>query len=371
MAKKRKVKEGLYKRPDSRFWWMSYTNENGKRVMKSTGQTLKEKAKAVLEDTKAAVRRGESTAEGTTRVENLSEDYFTYCTEQGERNVKGKRGIFKKWIIPQLGSCQLRKLRTKMLMAFRSQLVRSGLSNSSCNRTMSTLRDFVNWATMSEHCSAAVLAQFTLKKLHEPPPKDKHLTVEQYLKLVEAAPPLVRAVLAVLVNTGARIGEVVHNKPSAGSHPLRWDQVQFDTGMIELSDGKGKDTRYAPINTTLAKVLNEVPRHIRSPFVFADPTTGEAVTYNQLRTLWEQTRTDASMPHVCLHDIRHTAASWAAQEGESLGEIGKVLGHKDLSTTQRYAHLVPGAVRSFGDRVEKHSYVIVTSEVDPAVGEET
>ena len=67
--------------------------------------------------------------------------------------------------------------------------------------------------------------------------------------------------------------------------------------------------------------------------------------------------------------MRHTAASWAAQEGLDLREIGKVLGHRDSKTTERYARLLPKNTRQFGERIDAHGDIFVTVDDEAASGE--
>ena len=66
--------------------------------------------------------------------------------------------------------------------------------------------------------------------------------------------------------------------------------------------------------------------------------------------IWEQVREAASLPGFRLHDLRHTFASIAAAGGLSLPLIGAILGHKDVKTTQQYAHLTDGPVKAAADR---------------------
>jgi integrase len=67
--------------------------------------------------------------------------------------------------------------------------------------------------------------------------------------------------------------------------------------------------------------------------------------------IWNVVRKRAGLPDVRLHDARHGHASLAAADGQPLQVIGAILGHKDVKTTSRYAHLADSPLRQAADRV--------------------
>jgi integrase len=75
--------------------------------------------------------------------------------------------------------------------------------------------------------------------------------------------------------------------------------------------------------------------------VFTDDA-GKAVSVDWIETRWKKVRTAAGLKNFRWHDLRHTTASYLAQSGASLPEIGAVLGHKSPAATARYAHFVQG-----------------------------
>lgn len=74
--------------------------------------------------------------------------------------------------------------------------------------------------------------------------------------------------------------------------------------------------------------------------------------------LWSKLRDEAGLPGVRIHDLRHSFASHAAAHSETLPMIGKLLGHADVRTTTRYAHLDDGhvieAAQRIGDLIEQN-----------------
>jgi integrase len=95
--------------------------------------------------------------------------------------------------------------------------------------------------------------------------------------------------------------------------------------------------------------LQGLSRSDASAFVF--PADGaEGRHYVGTPKVWERVRADADLPNVRLHDLRHTYASFAAAGGLSLPMIAAILGHRDVKTTQQYAHLADSPVKSAADR---------------------
>jgi integrase len=80
------------------------------------------------------------------------------------------------------------------------------------------------------------------------------------------------------------------------------------------------------------------------PFLFPGDVPGQPVV--DLKRFWERMRLQADIPDVRIHDLRHTFASLLVSGGASLEMIGRLLGHTQIRTTQRYAHLIDSPLRA-------------------------
>jgi len=69
-----------------------------------------------------------------------------------------------------------------------------------------------------------------------------------------------------------------------------------------------------------------------------------------IKKFWHEARTAAGLPDLRLHDLRHTFASHLVSSGVSLPIVGRLLGHTQPQTTQRYAHLADDPLREAADR---------------------
>ena len=147
------------------------------------------------------------------------------------------------------------------------------------------------------------------------------------------------AALRLLMLTGCRRNEIL---------TLRWEDVDLEAGEISLRDAK-TGTRQVALSSAARKVLSALPRKVDNPWVIAGPESGRHLS--NLNAPWLVVRKRAGLEDVRIHDLRHSFASRALALGESLTMIGKLLGHRQVQTTARYAHLARESVKTSAARV--------------------
>ncbi len=147
------------------------------------------------------------------------------------------------------------------------------------------------------------------------------------------------AAIRLLLLTGCRKGEILN---------LRWSEVDLDAGELRLPDTK-TGPRTISLSPEAVSVLSGIPRVDGNPFVIPGKIRGKAM--RNLNDPWEIVCERAGLADMRLHDCRHSYASRALALGESLPMIGRLLGHTQVETTARYAHLAQDSVRESADRV--------------------
>ena len=148
------------------------------------------------------------------------------------------------------------------------------------------------------------------------------------------APPVhAAAAIRLLMLTGCRCGEVL---------TLRWKDVALERNEIRLRDSK-TGPRVVPLSPAATRVLAGIPRPLGNPWVIAGREPGARQTH--IADYWYRVRERAGLDDVRLHDLRHSFASRALALGEDLTMIGKLLGHRKIQTTARYAHLARDSVK--------------------------
>jgi integrase len=161
------------------------------------------------------------------------------------------------------------------------------------------------------------------------------------------------AAIVVSLGCGVRQSELLR---------LRWSDVDFDKQRLRVLLTKNNESRgvYLPASAVQAlKALKQAPVLGTTPFSTED---GKPLRKAQVESRWRIVRKEAGLHDFRWHDLRHSCASFLAQQGANLLEIGSVLGHKSPSMTKRYSHLVEGAPvtghtkldeKLLGDRREK------------------
>ena len=151
--------------------------------------------------------------------------------------------------------------------------------------------------------------------------------------------PSAVAAIRLLMLTGCRRGEIV---------TLRWEDVDLEAGELRLRDAK-TGARQVALSPAAVRVLSGIPRVADTPWVIAGRKPGTRLA--NLNASWLVVRARAGLDDVRLHDLRHSFASRALALGESLSMIGKLLGHRKVQTTARYAHLAQDSVKASAARV--------------------
>ncbi|MEX3014995.1 tyrosine-type recombinase/integrase [Gymnodinialimonas hymeniacidonis] len=148
--------------------------------------------------------------------------------------------------------------------------------------------------------------------------------------------PHVVAAFRLLLLTGCRLSEI---------QTARWEHVT-DRGL-ELPDSKvGK--RCVPLPHAAREVLASLPRTSGHPFIIEGKFANAHIT--DLQHPWRRIRNLAGLHDVRIHDLRHTYASVAVSGGMPIQMVGQLLGHTQLQTTLRYAHLADDPIRAAAEQ---------------------
>ena len=147
------------------------------------------------------------------------------------------------------------------------------------------------------------------------------------------------AAIRLLMLTGCRRNEIL---------TLRWEEVDLEANELRLSDSK-TGPRAISLSPEAVRVLAQLPRVPDNPWVIPGQLKGSYM--RNVNDPWKIIRKRAGLEDVRLHDLRHSYASRALALGESLPMIGKLLGHTQVETTARYAHLARGSVQESAGRI--------------------
>jgi integrase len=155
------------------------------------------------------------------------------------------------------------------------------------------------------------------------------------------ANPSAIAIIRLLALTGARKSEIVS---------LRWSEVDLERSCLRLVDSK-TGAKVIPLGAPACQILAGLDRLRGSAFAF--PAGSGDSHFQGVDKVWREVRQAAEFPTLRMHDLRHSFASIGLARGDTLPLIGAILGHADVKTTSRYAHLADDPVRTAADGIAR------------------
>lgn len=201
------------------------------------------------------------------------------------------------------------------------------LSDATLRRELLTLRAALRWA---------VKASWIVREPHVEAPepglgRDRWLTREEAARLLQSAgQPHIKVFIALALYTAGRAGALTS---------LRWDQVDFVAGTVDLGIGSGnkRRARHIPLHPRLRPILEEAAATRTTDYVVEHGGAPVASTKVGFRNAAAR----AGLPGVTAHVLRHTAATWMAHRGVSLERIAAYLGNSVATVEKVYAHHHP------------------------------
>lgn len=365
--------------PDGR-WRLRYYADGSKagRRRQETLPASLSRAEAQAEATKrtaaAALRRLRPVADAT--VADLAARWLEiHAVKLSDGWRRRAERVLEERLLPALGGQQAASLRIVDVEAYRRARLDQGAAPGTVNRELTILRSILSRAVTWQLLERHPLPTRALPALREPQGRLVWFTADEWTRFraafsdlaswrVElarvrrfgprtgagkrpdgaAADQLLRTyretalpVFEALLLTGSRLVEITG---------LRWEDVDLAAGRLRIPQPKTHDAKELPIGTALRGLLEARRRSPGQPLVF--PTaTGSAWQPRRLQLVWDRFRRLAGLrPELTIHVLRHTAASWLVQAGEPLAAVARVLGHRSIRTTMRYAHLAPDHLAS-------------------------
>ena len=235
-------------------------------------------------------------------------------------------------LLPRFGKRYMDDITRQDIVKMHLDRKASGAAAGSANRLLIMMRFIFNLALRWEVPGVKDNPTKNIPLIPEANKRERYLSPDEarvlYAAVCRSDNPMLQYIVPMLILTGARKREVLD---------ARWEDFDFDRRLWRIPTTKLGKPRHVPISDGVMGLLGAVPR---SPeYVFANPKTGKP--YVSIFCSWNTARIKAGMPEVRVHDLRHSFASLLINSGRSLYEVQKLLGHTQVKTTQRYAHLAP------------------------------
>ena len=290
-------------------------------------------ANLLLEEDATLTQEKPATASATTVTELANRYLSEHATiYKKNRSVHEDRRLLTKVILPKLGARPVAAVVRAEVAAFHASLAGTPVQ---ANRALAVLSKMFNLAEVWDLRADGTNPCRHLRKFPEKA-RRRYLSTQELIQLGSAltkaeaeaseSPDVILALRLILL-TGARHHEVLS---------LRWMDVNLERRTLTLSDSKTGE-RDLVLAAPAIELLKRAARHETSPWLF--PGRNPRNHRESLTTPWRRLRTTASIPDVHIHDLRHTYASTAVGLGLGLPVLAGLLGHTQLATTERYAHL--------------------------------
>ncbi|MFN2343987.1 MAG: tyrosine-type recombinase/integrase, partial [Desulfonatronovibrio sp.] len=257
------------------------------------------------------------------------EKYMPYVKGY-KRSWKIDSDCLRLHILPVFGHKQMDYITQEEIQRFLRNKINSGLAPATVNRYLVIIKFMYNLALKWKVPGIKTNPASSIRKFEENNIQERYLTPEELKRLCaalkESENPLLEPIILMLILTGARKSEMLNSK---------WEDVDLQRKTIRFPLTKNGKSRTIPLSDKAVEILEGLKRV--GPYVFTGPKTGEAFT--SIYRPWFVARKKAGLEDVRLHTLRHSFASFLINGGRSIYEVGKLLGHSQISTTMRYAHL--------------------------------
>lgn len=332
----------IYRRGES--WFMDLSS-GGKRVRRRIpGARSKSEAQAALSAVQTDILRGAYKFKENGERRLFREMVDEYLVEKAQkRSLKEDEKLFKT-IIPVLGDRRLDQITVAEIEEYKANRLQAGLAGATVNRGLALLKHLFNIAIRKGYLDKNPVKD--VKFCREASWRHKYiLSGPEIQKLLEAAAPHLRPILIIAFGTGLRKGDILN---------LRWENIDFDSHLIHLMMQKTEE----PIEIPMLPIVEETLRKLKAereatmgagdtlfPFVFMSTRRGrrsnEYSQFVDIKTSFHAAlrRADLDGRGYRFHDIRRTFASMLSNAGVPLIIIQRLLGHKSITTTERYLNI--------------------------------
>lgn len=244
-------------------------------------------------------------------------------------------------LLPVFGKVPLDRINRRSIQAWFDRYSRTAPGGA--NRTLDVLGQIMNHARVHGHIAlnpASGIRRNPRRKLNRFLSRTEISRLHEELDRCVAQRPARVAqadIIRLLACTGCRFSEI---------RTLTWQEV--GVGTLDLIDSKtGPRTVY--LNSKAKEIIERQPK-TGSAYVFPSPDSPSRPRPRQL-FLWHLVRRRAGIEDVRLHDLRHSFASHAVIQGIPLPTVARLLGHRNVSMTLRYAHVADREVEAAAERI--------------------
>ena len=266
-----------------------------------------------------------------TLAQFIDEHYLPYVRTY-KRAVTTDISLLKNHVLPRFGGRYMDEITRVDVQKMHNERRASGAAPGSANRLLILMRYIFNLALKWEIAGVKTNPCKGVPLMEENNKMERYLSVEEAQRLYESVckseNTMLKFIVPMLILTGARKREVLDAK---------WQDFDFTRRIWRIPMSKSGKARHVPLSDGAMTLLATMTRKPGCDWAFANPVTGKP--YVSIFCAWDNARKKVGLADVRMHDLRHSFASLLINSGRTLYEVQHILGHTQVKTTQRYAHL--------------------------------
>ena len=327
-------------------WWVDF-RFNGARFRKRSPDNSRAGARVYettlrhkLAQGKLLDRDNDGQNQQAQTFEKFAWQWFELYVKNNNKmsEVCGKQSILKTHLNPFFGKTPVNRISNLQIEQYKAKKISASLSNKTINNHLSVLSKCLR--TAEEWFDLEKIPR--IKRLKVPPQKFDFLTQQESQLLLGHAHGVWYELILVALKTGLRFGEL---------RALDWSDINWEIKVLTvrrslcrnvIGPPKSNKERHIPLTDEVCQALAR--RRQEKGLVFVDQSHqpfSQMRFYRELRAICRQ----AGLRKIRWHTLRHSFASHLAMAGASMKAIQELLGHADITTTLRYAHLTPTALK--------------------------
>jgi len=328
-------------------WWVDFRVDHT-RYRKRSPENSRTGALAYEASLRQRLARGQS-ADIEISQEELSfgqfaNQWFDQYVVPNNKHLEQrmKRYILNSSLIPFFGKLLVHQITTHHVEQYKARTLKGGIARKTLNNRLAVLSKCMttayDWLKIQ-----GVQPKIALLKC--PPPTTNYLSADECELLLSNAEGTAREMMLMALRTGMRQGEI---------RALQWPSIDWENRLItvrhslndrtkKLESPKSNRERHIPMDVDVYGILFE--RKKGTGYVFLNEDGGPYDSQRIIRRL-KDVRKQIGLRNFGWHSLRHTFASQLAVKGVPLHVVQKLLGHSTITTTMRYAHVAPSALRA-------------------------
>ena len=328
------------------IWHIDFFTPNGERVRRTAGTENKQQAQELHDKLKAEAWRVVQL--GDKPKYKWEDAVVRYLTEQSEKRSLVTDKFHLRWVDDYLRGKILSDINKSSLEELKAAKLKTGVSNTTVNRMISTVRKVLNSARKDWDWIDSVPS---VRMLTEPKGRIRWLTREESKRLLTELPTHLNLMARFSLATGLRERNVTR---------LQWSQIDLQRrcAWIDAEQSKSKRAISVPLNDdALTVVRSQIGKHPTNVFSY----NGEKIETANTRA-WRAALKRAGIENFRWHDLRHTWASWHVQSGTPLHILKELGGWADLDMVLRYAHLSSDHLSGHAANIENRNHDTNTTQ---------